>query len=331
MIMKNKCLICKSSLLDPLNPIEMMFGTRISYKYVYCRNCETVQYCDFDKESENDYPENYYSFRETNVSVWERVRSSLYIISVKGVFNKLLFFNKIAAQIFDEKSAYAVKGIIESSNSILDIGCGNGELIYSFSKIFKNKKFVGLDPFIAKSKVRSNNCKILKEDVLDHGNCYDLILLNHSFEHMNNPYEICSKLTELLNPGGIICVRIPVCDSYFYKKYNINWVQLDAPRHKFIYSNKSFEILMRKSNLRVIHCYSDTKVFSYMASEMYKQNISLVDSKSFFQNRIKQLFNFSYYKFLFTGNKIVERMNKMNFGDQRVYVIIKDKFIDANP
>lgn len=328
--MKNKCLICDSSMLNSLSPLEMMFGTRVSYKYVYCRNCDTVQFCDVEKESQNDYPENYYSFRETNVSLWERVRSSIYNTSVKGVFDKLFLFNRIAAKIFDEKSAYAVKGIIESSNSILDIGCGSGDLIYSFSKIFKDKKFVGLDSFIAKSKERSENCSILKEDVLNHKNCYDLILLNHSFEHMDNPYNICSKLTELLNPGGIICIRIPVCDSFFYKKYGVNWVQLDAPRHKFIYSNKSFDILMKKSNLKVIHSYSDSKTFSYMASEMYKQNISLVDPESFFQNRIKQLFNFSYYKHIFKGKKIVERMNEMNFGDQRVYIIIRDNLKEVD-
>jgi len=330
MNIKNKCRICESSSLESLNPIEMMFGTRVSFKYVYCKDCETIQFCDSDKITQNDYPENYYSFRETNVSVWERVRTALYIISVKGVFKKLFFLNKIAAKLFDEKSAYAVKGIIENSKSVLDIGCGNGDLIYSFSKIFKEIFFIGLDPYIAKSKERSKNCKILKEDVLNHEKCYDLILLSHSFEHMDNPYQICSKLTELLNPGGFIIIRIPVCDSYFFYKYNINWVQLDAPRHKYIYSNKSFDILMKKSNMRVIHSYSDSKVFSYIASEMYKQNISLVDPKSFYQNRIKQLFNLSYYKYLFSGKKIVERMNEMNYGDQRVYVIKKENLTVAN-
>ena len=48
--MKNKCLICDSSSLDSLSPLEMMFGTRVSYIYIYCRNCDTVQFCDIEKE-----------------------------------------------------------------------------------------------------------------------------------------------------------------------------------------------------------------------------------------------------------------------------------------
>ncbi len=141
---------------------------------------------------------------------------------------------------------------------------------------------------------------------------------------MDNPKEVCAKLFDLLNDGGIICLRIPVCDSYFYMKYGINWVQLDAPRHKFIYSNNSLDLLMKMSGLRIVHCYSDSKPFSYMASEMYSHNISLVDVESFFQNRIKQLFRLKYYLNLAKGKKIIRKFNDINFGDQRVYIIVKD-------
>ena len=321
--MKKKCVICGNLDLQKIISTEMMFGTGIDYNYNYCNICDSIQYND-KLGVQKDYPENYYAFRETKITLYEKFRFSLYCYSVKGVLNKLFFLNNFAANLFDEKSAYAVKGIIEVSNSILDIGCGNGDLIRAFSKIFKNKYFVGVDPFIAKSFNISVNCQIIKQDILDHDNLYDLILLNHSFEHMDNPHEVLNKLKELLNPGGVICMRIPVCDSLFFKKYGINWAQFDAPRHKIIYSNKALNIILNNLGFRIFQSYSDSKLFSYIASEMYKNNISLIDNRSYYKNRIRQFFRMSYYENCNVGKSLIKRLNSMNFGDQRVYVIMND-------
>ncbi len=145
-----------------LTPREMMLGTRVPFSYAHCLSCDTVQSFELENDSYNNYPDNYYSFRENKGSLWGWFRFYVYVASVKGVFNKLILFNNIVAKIFDEKSAYALRGIIENSSSVLDIGCGNGDLIYSFSKIFVNKNFVGIDPFIDSSKYLSGNCSILK-------------------------------------------------------------------------------------------------------------------------------------------------------------------------
>ena len=63
---------------------------------------------------------------------------------------------------------------------------------------------------------------------------YDFIMLNHVFEHMDDPVETLQKLYQLLKPNSYLLIRTPVMGTYSWNKYQENWMGLDAPRHIII-------------------------------------------------------------------------------------------------
>ena len=76
-------------------------------------------------------------------------------------------------------------------------------------------------------------------------------MFNHSFEHMENPFEVMNQSNRLLNKNKFLLVRIPVADSYAFKHYRENWCSLDAPRHLFLHTKKSIELLAKQSGFEI--------------------------------------------------------------------------------
>lgn len=321
---KTNCPICNSINIENFQSREMMFGNRSIYNYSYCHNCITIFYNDLVLNSEELYPTNYYSFRKSTITIKEKIRSKIYEYSIRGTMGKLGYFSSLFSKIFNDKSAEALFGIIESSKHILDIGCGNGDLIKTLAKIYKAKSFIGIDPYLTHDSTISENCKIIKSELTNENiGQFDLIIMNHSFEHMDNPLEILNNLKNIILPGAIIVIRIPVCDSYFFHKYKSNWVQLDSPRHKFIFSNFSMSSILTNNGFKLIHNYSDSRSFSYIASEMFLNNIALTDKRSFYKGRLKNFISAKYFLSHLKGNKLVKKINQLNWGDQRVFYIVK--------
>lgn len=318
-----ECPLCNNPNLVHLFPKEMMYGTRIEYLYSKCNKCITLFYNDKLDEEKVLYTDNYYSFRKNKTSIFERIRYLIYQLSVKGSLNKWLFFNRFFESLIDENSAKAISGILENSKKVLDVGCGSGELLKSLSKIYPKKYFFGIDPFLSSDIIYSDSCKIYKNDLFSFNESnFDLIMLNHSFEHMDNPLEVFSQIYDKLSQNGIVVLRIPVCDSYLFNHFKEKWVQLDAPRHKFILSNNSINLLLEKIGFDLIYCFSDSRAFSFMASEGYNKNLSLREN-SFFKGRIRNIFNIHYHLSVLKAKNQAKKINALNYGDQRVYYIKK--------
>ena len=55
-----------------------------------------------------------------------------------------------------------------------------------------------------------------------------------------------------------------------------DWAQLDPPRHLFLHSRKSFELLAAASGFRIESVIFDSSEFQFWASDCYQKNIPLV-------------------------------------------------------
>lgn len=116
--------------------------------------------------------------------------------------------------------ARALKGLIEKETSILDVGAGSGELVEALFSL-GYKRIEGIEPFLQADIENDKGWKIRKAFItdLDDERKFDLIMLHHSFEHMENPKEVLEKIKVLLSPKGKCIIRIPVCDSYAFEHY----------------------------------------------------------------------------------------------------------------
>jgi hypothetical protein len=96
---------------------------------------------------------------------------------------------------------------------------------------------------------------------------------------MVDPAEILRQAGKLLRPAGQLVVRVPVAAAA-WKRFKENWVQLDPPRHIFLPTVKSMEILAARAGLRLGRVVFDSTEFQFWASEQYRRDIPLQDARS---------------------------------------------------
>lgn len=319
--MINSCPICKSNILIELYIKEMMFGTREIYLYKECQNCFTLFFADIKERKTNTLYKNdkYYSFNKN--------------ICQMGIFKKFIRKQRVNYLLWKKgrlgKILQKVKPIvipnwllnIKLSNycdKILDVGCGSGNLLF----ILNNLGFdhlTGIDIYLENDLV-SKGVSLIRKSIFELSGKYSVIMFHHSFEHMDNPKEVLDYAYKLIEDDGCIVIRIPVKDSYAWDLYKENWVQIDAPRHSFIFTRESFSHLIQQTGFKITHSYSDSYSLQFWGSEQYKKNISLFDNKSY---------SISPLDSLFTKKQIDEyeqhshNLNIDNKGDQAVFILRK--------
>ncbi|QDH78213.1 class I SAM-dependent methyltransferase [Echinicola soli] len=157
-------------------------------------------------------------------------------------------------------------------SKILDLGCGNGQLLYEFYACGYSH-FTGADPFMEKSIQINSHIHLVKKSVFELEGKFDCIMMHHSFEHMDHPAATIKKTVQLLNPNGKLLIRIPVAQKAAWRKYGTDWVQLDAPRHLFIHSEASILNLAESAGLKLDKVIYDSTAFQFTGSELYQRNI----------------------------------------------------------
>ena len=78
---------------------------------------------------------------------------------------------------------------------------------------------------------------------------YDAVVLWHSLEHLPTPWLVIERVSNILNPGGVLLVAIPNIDSYDSCVMREKWVHLDAPRHLYFYAPQALTALCRRFHL----------------------------------------------------------------------------------
>ncbi len=297
---------------------EMYFGTREEFEYMECSNCGCLQLINSPKDYSVHYPKNYFTFNQKHEN---KIKSLLNRFRDKAAMgeNSLLgtiLLKKYGSPVYVDRMKNAG---ISLKDSILDVGCGRGILLHKMKESgFEN--VIGIDPFIDKTIEYKNGLKILKKDFYEMDGLYDLIMFNHSFEHMENPVEVMKKSNELLKLNKTLLIRIPVADSYAFKHYRNNWSSLDAPRHLYLHTKNSIKILAEQSGFEVKKINYDSRSWQLWGSEQYSKNISLLDERSYYTNPQKSIF---------TKNQIDQfekktiELNKNGEGDQAEFYLQK--------
>jgi hypothetical protein len=67
-------------------------------------------------------------------------------------------------------------------------------------------------------------------------------------------------------------------------------VQLEAPRHQFVHTEKSVRILAQKAELRVTEVVHDSTEFQFWGSEQYRAGIPLHDKRSYLSSPARSIF-----------------------------------------
>src|SRR5690606_1058621 len=124
----------------------------------------------------------------------------------------------------------------------------------------------------------------------------------------------------LIKPGGTILIRVPVAGSWAWHEYKTNWVQLDAPRHLFIPSDKGMQILAQDSGFNICNAVYDSTELQFWGSEQYQHDISLSDKQSHQKNPLNLLFPGRTIR---SYRRRANELNNRNAGDQACFYLRK--------
>jgi len=324
------CRICGNKDHNTIYKVrEMMLGLRDTHNYFECANCGCLQIVEVPENIQEYYPnDDYYSYDE--------------IKPKKGLKGKLIksrdrfaatgkgLIGNIMQQIQPHDKLPSLQHTeIDLDSKILDVGCGAGHLLHSMKEAGFNN-ILGIDPFNKEDIKYDNGLSIVKNSIHDLPNKsaaendkagdWDLIMFNHSYEHVYDQKEVLEKTWDLLKPGGICMLRIPTVTSWAWRHYNEDWVQLDAPRHFFLHSIQSVHILAENTGFKLEDVVYDSFAFQSWGSEQYKQDIALHEENSYAINPDKSPFSKEDIR-SFTEHSNV--LNKSKAGDQAAFYLKK--------
>lgn len=141
----------------------------------------------------------------------------------------------------------------DSQGKILEIGSSTGELLDIFSK--NGWDAWGVEPSHSSRLAKSKKLKILNttfEKAKLEESFFDVVVINHTLEHVDNPLLVLEKSYKVLKKGGIIYIDVPNFASLSAKIAGKNWKFLHPWEHTYHFTPLSLEKCLSKVNLSVI-------------------------------------------------------------------------------
>lgn len=176
------------------------------------------------------------------------------------LYNKIPFYkwylhkkNRLVGKVLKK---YVRKG------RLLDIGCGDGNILFYFSGNFE---VFGLDisPYIVR-QIRKANPKIkvkvcdIEKNTIPFREKFDVIFLWNIVEHLKNPGAVLKKIQKNLKKDGCVVIHLPTINNIFSRiEYTILWDWLIREKtHIYRPSIREFRNLLQAAGYKIMEEFS---------------------------------------------------------------------------
>jgi len=274
------CRICGNAQGNAAHfPLEMMFGSREAFEYLECARCGCLQIATIPADLGRHYPsEGYYSYKRPKDK-----RDPAWLLALRRQRTRhwLGEFSPVGAALAavskrNEHFDWFRRAGVRLDSRILDVGCGAGKLLLQLQRD-GFRSLLGADPFLEKDLDYGNGVRILRRGIETLEGEFDFLMLHHSFEHMPDGAAALAGLRRRMAPGATLLVRIPVADCHARRKYGVNWMAWDAPRHLYLHTRQSMALLAEGAGLRIAEVTWDSNVQQFSSSELYLRGVPYVE------------------------------------------------------
>lgn len=249
-----QCEICGSNVTEiiELTSYRLRMYEK-KWNYVRCLACGCLRIEKVPDNIGKLYDSSYESFAQ---EYSHTIKDRLFIQKRKYEISGKLGVGKIINSIYPYGD-YAFLRKLEKGKDVLDIGCGYGELLNLIKECYPNHTGAlhGIDPYLEKDRLYQNGVKLYRVSVKDYypEHNYDMIMLNHSFEHMLDEDEVLVHTNRLLKQEGILSIEIPIINRYVWERFGNRIGELDPPFHFFIHTYASMHILLKRNGYEIVN------------------------------------------------------------------------------
>jgi 2-polyprenyl-3-methyl-5-hydroxy-6-metoxy-1,4-benzoquinol methylase len=257
---KTRCPLCKYSVLrKDFITKDFRYGVKGSFLYLECSNCGLG--IRKNQDIFYGYSSGYYAYKKNKISRSSKFFYPLFYSENRTFFQKLFSFLLFPFRMF-------TRGIIIKRNwNYLDVGCGAGDFLYKMK--YFGMKCHGIEiSQEAASKIKKDfPIKNTETSNADFKSSYfDVITMNHVIEHSLNPIKDLKNLNRMLKKKSILIVGIPNKDSLAFSIFKKYWVQIDAPRHNYLFSKNTLSKALKKTGFNIIKIRYCSQPFQFTSS-----------------------------------------------------------------
>jgi len=294
MEINQKCDLCDSTkfevLIDRKGP-SMLSDRKIikkNLKKIECMRCGLVCNAQILQKTkiEEEYKKNY----SYNLSH----KGDTFFFSNSG-------FTERSTQIFEWILENISKEKLTNAKSIIEVGCGQGNLLSKFVKQFPKKKIIGLE--LNKNAIKIGRRKGLDIRNLTESNNIkaDIIISYAVIEHTPSPKNFLRLLSNYLNHNGLLVIGQPNQDEIYYDIFFWD--------HFFHFSSKHIDDFGRHVNLIPIKKLSGRWPVDSFSLHFFKKSNRKIKPKIVYR-KTKVRNSIEYYERIFRKMNIFLKENR---------------------
>ncbi len=140
-----------------------------------------------------------------------------------------------------------------SQGKVLEVGCSTGLML----SLFKDKGWQVLGVEISKKSAEKALQLGIKVETksfedINFNEKFDLIIFNHTLEHLDDPKGVIKKAVSLLNKEGILYIDLPNFGGLSANLQKGNWPLLLPSEHLWHFTYLSLKKILKENNTKIV-------------------------------------------------------------------------------
>jgi SAM-dependent methyltransferase len=203
---------------------NVMFLTTECQRLVKCKECGLI-YTDSFGKSQSYAEEDYFTRKNQYVSRWNE-----FCAIFESLIDKIVCF--------------------KSSGKLLDVGAGVGTLLYVAAKRGFTVQGVEVSEWASAFAREEKGLDVITgtlENTRLETEAFDVIVINHVLEHVDNPRKLLTEVHRLLKNDGLLVIGVPNIGSIMAFLLGSKWQSLRPEEHVWHFSPATLKRLARES------------------------------------------------------------------------------------
>lgn len=152
------------------------------------------------------------------------------------------------------KRVKIISKFVNPRAKILEVGCSTGLMLSLFQ--IRGYEVVGVEMSKRASKLaQDREIKVMEKpfEKINFDEKFDVIIFNHTLEHLKDPLDVLKKAKTLLRPKGILYIDLPNFDSFSAKTLKGMWPLLLPSEHLWHFTEKSIRRIFKDLDFKIVY------------------------------------------------------------------------------